>query len=381
MIVPTHARTFATASLADRFEVAYEARQASLNNGPAKVHEPENKELYGKSYYQDKLHQMRSGYQHPYHKGDSPLVYSHYQYMKLLFEAVGPEQVSPHYESLSRSRRGIIFLFGYIATITSISKLGGWSHNEWMRGMIFHHEFLIAFYLGVAETRHFQWFPSPKFSVFYDIYSNYELAQFGNHWADVVEEQQMQHLQHSKEQMEYMRINNEYEFVKKRSLVNFLTTQRVDLENHFHARASSMLTTIERYEASNLKGMLNGIGSGALSKLNATLADPEESKAIKEASFQSALQGIRDGSMSYKGDPLMPILTGEIEARVNSFKSLSPAEETAMMALTADQKKLIVEADKRDRLAFLHTQPNINNAGVKTNQKYLNYVESLKSAQ
>ena len=67
--------------------------------------------------------------------------------MKTLFEAVGPEQVSPHYESLSRSRRGLLFIFAYIGTINTISRFGGWSHNEWIRGMIFHHEFLIAFYL------------------------------------------------------------------------------------------------------------------------------------------------------------------------------------------------------------------------------------------
>ena len=85
--------------------------------------------------------------------------------------------------------------------------------------------------------------------------------------------------------------------------------------------------------------------------------------------------------MSYKGDPLMPILTGEIESRVNAYKALNAQEETELLALTADQKKLIVEQDKRDRLAFLHQQPNINNPGVKTNQKYLNYVESLKGAQ
>lgn len=335
---------------------------------------------YKSGYYQDKLQAMKSGYVHPYHTAGSPLIYSHYQYMKMLFEAVGPEQVSPHYESLSRSRRGIIFLFGYIATITSISKLGGWSHNEWMRGMIFHHEFLIAFYLGVAETRHFQWFPSPKFTVFYDQYSNYEYQQMGNLWADVVEETQMQHLQKTKEQMEYVRINSEYEFVKKRSLVNFLSNSRVDLENHFHNRTHNMLSSIERYEQANLKNLLNGIGSGALDKLKASLADPEQSKAIKEASFQSALQGIRDGSMSYKGDPLMPILTNEIESRVNAYKSLSAEEETQLLSLNDQQKRVVADADRRDRQAFLTQQPNINNPSIKTNQKYLNYVDSLKAA-
>ena len=37
MIVPTNLRTMATASLKDRFEVAYAARQAQLGSGPAKV--------------------------------------------------------------------------------------------------------------------------------------------------------------------------------------------------------------------------------------------------------------------------------------------------------------------------------------------------------
>ena len=78
-------------------------------------------------------------------------MFSHFHYMKTLFEAVGPEQVSPHYETLSRSRRGILFMFFYIGTFSTISRFGGWSHNEWLRGMIWHHEFLIAFYLGYAE--------------------------------------------------------------------------------------------------------------------------------------------------------------------------------------------------------------------------------------
>ena len=168
--------------------------------------------------------------------------------MKTLYEAVGPEQVSPHYESLSRSRRGLIFLFAYIGTITSISRLGGWSHNEWIRGMIFHHEFLLAFYLGYIETRHFTWLPGPKFTVFYNVYSRYETQQLCSQWADVVEEQQMTHLRFTKEQIEYVRLNKEYDFIKKRALVNFLTNSRTELENHFHSRAQNMLTSIERYE-------------------------------------------------------------------------------------------------------------------------------------
>lgn len=76
-------------------------------------------------------------------------------HLNTLWEAVGPEQVSPHYETLSRSRRGLIFLMAYVGTISTISRLGGWSNNEWIRAMIWHHEYLLAFYIGFIETRHF----------------------------------------------------------------------------------------------------------------------------------------------------------------------------------------------------------------------------------
>ena len=85
-----------------------------------------NDPKYKKMYYQDKITSMGKGYVHPYHTEKNPLVFTHYNYMKTLFEAVGPEQVSPHYESLSRSRRGLIFMFVYIGSIASISRLGGW---------------------------------------------------------------------------------------------------------------------------------------------------------------------------------------------------------------------------------------------------------------
>lgn len=40
--------------------------------------------------------------------------------------------------------------------------------------------------------------------------------------------------------------------------------------------------------------------------------------------------------MTYKNDPLMPILTNEINARVTAFKSLSPEDEGKLLSLNAD---------------------------------------------
>ena len=119
-------------------------------------------------------------------------------------------------------------MFLYIGSINTISRFGGWEHNDWLRAMIWHHEFLIAFYVGFIETRHFSMFLGPKFSVFYNVYSRYEFQQLANQWADQVELKQNEHLRHTKEQLEYNRIDSEYEFVKKRADVNFSSAQGVN---------------------------------------------------------------------------------------------------------------------------------------------------------
>ena len=130
---------------------------------------------------------MQQGYVHPYHSEGSPVFMSHLYFLKTLFQAVGPEQVSPHYETLSRSRRGLLFAGAYIGSINTISRFGGWEHNEWLRALIWHHEFLIALYVGYIEIKHFTMIPGPKFSIFYNTYSAYEITQLANQWADDVE--------------------------------------------------------------------------------------------------------------------------------------------------------------------------------------------------
>ena len=242
---------------------------------------------------------MKVGYVHPYHTDGSPIYTSNMYYLKNLFKAVGPEQVSPHYETLSRSRRGLIFFGAYIASINTIARFGGWEHNDWLRAMIWHHEFLFAYYLGYIEVRHFTYFIGPKFSVFYNVYSQYEYVQLSNMWADNVEMLQNTHLRHTKEQLEYARIDKEYQFVKKRALINFLTNSKLDAEAHFHARAVNMLNQIQNFENSNLKANMKEIAVGSVEKVLAEIETPAKKADVKRASFLSALDGIRTGTMTY----------------------------------------------------------------------------------
>ena len=332
--------------------------------------EAEDKATYGQGYYADKLNKFNQGYVHPYHTDANPLVFSHLGYMKVLFDVVGPEQVSPHYESLSRSRRGLFFSFAYISSIVAIARMGGWENNMWIRGLVFHHEFLIAMYVSHIEIRHFTFQMGPKFTNFYNAYVRYETQQLCQQWADVVEEAQMEHLVHTKEQMEYVRINKEFEFVKKRALVNFLSNSRLALEHHMHDRAVNMISSIQRFEAQNLKTIVNAIGDDSFAKVKSAITDAAQQADIQEAAFQSALDGIRQGSMTYNNDPLLPILRNEINSRTSAYQGLSAEEESKLLSLNADQKRIISENDRKAKNEFLGKVPNINNPGIKVHDKY-----------
>lgn len=311
----------------DRFKQAWEARQAQTKK---RTHEPENKAEYGQGYYQANLSRMKNGYVHPYHTEKNPLVFDNMTYLKTLFEAVGPEQVSPHYESFSRTRRGVIFMALYVSSLTTLSHMGGWAHNEWIRGLVFHHEFLIAVYLGFIETRHFSMFVGPKYSVFYNVFSRYEAQQLMLSWADTCEEKQYAHVQDSKEQLEYLRLHNEYEHVKKRSLVNFLTNERLEVEKHMHERALAMLRTIYNFEQGNLRAELKRIVNEALESSLNQLRNEQQSE-LHSSAFASALEGIRRGEMNYREDPILPLVLEKIRAATQRLKNLTPEQEAQLL--------------------------------------------------
>lgn len=377
VIKPVSARSMAsTASIRDRFQEAW--LESSKGHVKEDVKQPNDKKEYGSGYYQRHHHGLKKGYTHPYHSQKHPLTYGSYtHYLDVTADLVGPEQVSPHYESLSKSRRGLLFLAAYIGSIVSISRLGGWEHNEWIRGMIFHHEYLLALYVGFAEIRHFAWLPGPKFSIFYDVFSRYEFRQLIAHWNDTVEEISTQHFQYTKNQLDYMSIHREYRFIKKRSLVNYLTNERLNLEKHFHDRTLAMLNQISGYEKQNLKNKLSSITQGAF---DATLEKIEKDDGtIRQKAFESALDGIRKGKMDFAKDPILPIMKEELESRTKELRGLSAEEESKLLSLTSDQRRAVGQADRTAKDSYLSTVPHLSSAGLKAHKKFNRFVDYLGS--
>jgi hypothetical protein len=377
ILKPVSQRHFsAAAQIRDRFEAAW-TENKKLHK--TEKHEINDKAEYGAGYIQKNLKRLKKGYVHPYHSVANPMLFSTVSgAWKVMSDLVGPEQVSPHYESLSRSRRGLIFLAIYIGTITSVSRLGGWDHNEWLRGLIFHHEYLIALYVGYAEVRHFTWLPGPKFTVFYDVFSRYESMQLASQFNDTAEQASLDFYQKTKQQVEYKRIHDEYQFIKKRSLVNYLTSERFNLEKHFHDRTLALLSNIVSFEEQNLRNKITSIARDAFAE---TLKKVEHDRdgSVRRQAFVAALDGIKKGSMDFKSDPVLPILKQELTSRTDALRGLSAEDQDKLLSLTEDQKRSLSVIDKAHKDKYLSAAPVVQSQGLKNHEKFLKHLNYLSS--
>jgi hypothetical protein len=125
---------------------------------------------------------------------------------------------------------------------------------------------------------------------------------------------------------------------------------------------------------------MRGIIDESVSTVFAQLDDAERGPEIKRASFESALAGIRSGTMTYEGDAILPMIQSEITSRLGRFQGLSKEEESALLALSAAQKNLVVANDRKIKNEFLGAAPAINHGTVKETPKFKAYALMAKKA-
>lgn len=78
--------------------------------------------------------------------------------------------------------------------------------------------------------------------------------------------------------------------------------------------------------------------------------------------------------MTYKEDLVLPLIEKEMADRLQKFKGLSADEETKLLALSNEQKKIVAENDRKLKNEFLTAAPAITHGTVKGNEKYKNYL-------
>lgn len=83
--------------------------------------------------------------------------------------------------------------------------------------------------------------------------------------------------------------------------------------------------------------------------------------------------------MKYEHDPLLPLLQSEMQSRIAHFKGLSAEEESKLMSLSAEQRRVIADQDRKAKIDYLGTAPNINNPAIKGHEKYRSFVDMVNN--
>jgi len=84
-----------------------------------------------------------------------------------------------------------------------------------------------------------------------------------------------------------------------------------------------MLKQIKYLEDNNVKTKIKEVADESIKSLNTFISNPAEKDNLHKASFNSALQGLRTGVMTYENDTVLPMFVGELTARTTALKELT----------------------------------------------------------
>jgi len=82
--------------------------------------------------------------------------------------------------------------------------------------------------------------------------------------------------------------------------------------------------------------------------------------------------------MTFNNDPLLPVFVNEVNSQLQPLKKLTKEEESALFALTSDQKKLVAESDYRAKFDYLSSPPNVASASVKSTEVFKSITNRMK---
>jgi hypothetical protein len=116
---------------------------------------------------------------------------------------------------------------------------------------------------------------------------------------------------------------------------------------------------------------MRNVVQGSIDKVFSYVDDASHADEIKRSSFESALDGIRTGEMTYKNDIILPMIETEMKSRLERFNGMTAAEEGALLSLSESQKKIVGDNDRKAKNEFLATPPHIGHGTVKANEKYI----------
>lgn len=301
-------------------------------------------------------------YTHPYHSDHHPLVFSSVKTAELFHDAVGPEQVSPHYENFLVSRKfamgwlGGAFALGIGASTVDlhwIAKSSFLPFMFWMQMMYFYLEGRKSFF-------------KPLLVRFYRRVASNEIYNFEVYYHENIEVRIRELLRVAKHQLEYYEVHQNFQEIKAESINMFLANEHLNLQRHITERTLNILKQVEVYEENNKQRYLQGIIQRASSEIDRQLTGSDAEK-IQQQMLDSAIEGLSKGYMDYANDPILPLVQQSIRSSVESLNKLSATEQAKLQALTKEQLQSIRDSDRKAKEEFLTTQPAALEGGLKNN--------------
>lgn len=297
-------------------------------------------------------------YKHPYCTPEFPLMLRDIDNFRVASELVGPEQVSPHFQSVEEFGRWFTYFFIALAMCVNMRTHHNHAFGYAIVNMMFGLEVWI-YVIGMYFARCTVLITPNPWKL---LYIKYDLESMQNNLYELEEAHAEEQRKEPIGQIDYFRLHKEYFGMKSGLMDTYLKTHRLRLKQHLYERSLAVLRGTEKMEQDNVNKVLRELLQRALEKVqeNATNGHAE----TKAQAFKSALQGIRDGKMTYKNDPLLPVVQKYLEEFLAELEHMYEADFSKAIGLTDDQRIALKASDARAEQHFLAQMPAIKHPKV-----------------
>ncbi|KAL4504177.1 hypothetical protein ABPG72_021015 [Tetrahymena utriculariae] len=299
---------------------------------------------------------MAKAYEHPYNSEHHPLNFSAVKIAETFHDFIGPEQVSPHYESFAMSRKFLLTFWGgfFVLNFGMATVDLNWIMKSTYIPWIFWFQLMYFFVEGKNSMF------KPLLQRFYRRAAANEIFTMEAFYHENIENKLRNLMRITKGQLEYWDIHTSYSEIRADSINNFLANEYLRLQSHITNRALNILKQAQAYETMNQAALLQKLIDDATAAIDNALKGDKKAEVLSK-SLDSAIDGISKGYMDYQNDPLLPLILSSIEANVKKITTLSAQEQANLIGLTAEQLKNIKDNDVRARKEFLESQPKLDN--------------------
>lgn len=257
---------------------------------------------------------------HPTDHEDRPINFSPAHELFMTAQMVGVEQVSPHYESFSVSRRFALSGIISIATLTYLSKV---TDLNWvLRSVCAGLPMWFALGILIFEIPRYQFLP--LLNGFYVLTFNNELKMMQDAVPDEVQALVDKNMKEALGQFDFLLLHAKFNSVKQESVRNFLRNQELEVKQSVKERAADLLKMAEDFEASNQKQLVARIIASIDAEVASLQANPPQD--VIDSAFEAALTGIKEGRMTYKGDKALEHVLKRVRAEAAKFKQMTPEQ-------------------------------------------------------